>query len=88
MKSVLVDDEQGWRWMVFDTDPAWPLVNRLPKTVTQIVLPKKSIITGEVVPVDAPDFTGYDRVEMTPELAAVIQRMIRLYEVSSFLARQ
>ena len=54
-KPVDAYDERGQRWYVCEGDPAWVHVHALwLRGVREIVLPRRTMITGELVDVSVP----------------------------------
>lgn len=53
-QSTLVLDEHGRQWLVLPGDPGWQACNLLLGTMDFIVLPRHTIVTGEVRREDEP----------------------------------
>lgn len=71
-KSYTVTDQQGWTWLVADTDPAYPLCRTLDKTgFKNIALTSTAVITGAVTPLD--DITTERMQNIINALAVVDQ---------------
>lgn len=54
-QSTFTLDEHGRQWLVLPGDPAWQVCNTLLQTMDFIVLPRHTILTGEVRGEDRPD---------------------------------
>lgn len=54
-QSTFALDEHGRQWLVLPGDPAWQVCNTLLQTMDFIVLPRHTILTGEVRGEDRPD---------------------------------
>ena len=72
-------DQYGVPWLVYPDDPAAELIKRL--KVEYIVLPRETLLTGEVYPVSHPSFESIPVEAITPKLAEVIKRTTRLYDI-------
>lgn len=92
MKQVLVEDERGKTWAVYDEDSAWPHCSALLKTgVAEVVLPRSLLLSGKLP--DSFEYRTYadvskDAVAQYPEVAAEVCRQIRLQDCLEFLRRQ
>lgn len=54
-QSTLALDEHGRQWLVLPGDPGWKACHLLLQTMDFIVLPRHTIVTGEVRETDRPD---------------------------------
>lgn len=83
-KPIEVQDQRGIEWLVFEGDPAWELVKPF-KHLSLIVLPRESILTGELVDVEEPSFPNIIPEMLTEGLKQVIIRQVRMYDVVEHL---
>ena len=82
-KPTEISDNHGWPWLVYQGDPAYQYVQRLLKNhVLQVVLPRHTILTGELVSVKVPTIQPSD---LTPETIPVILRLVRCNDCTQFL---
>ena len=84
-KPVFCTDELGQRWVVYDADPAWPSVRALwNRGVREVVLPRQTLITGEVVAVATPQDLSKYPVD-NPAVATLLRRQVRLRDCTWYL---
>lgn len=83
-KPITIYDEYAAPWLVYEEDPAGPLVKTLAKlNLTLIVLPRESIITGELRDVAPPTFPD----SLPDSLDKVVIHQTRLYDCVQHLQR-
>lgn len=82
-----MEDEIGDRWFLMTGDPGWPLVSRLQSSgLSYLVLPRRSITTGEVKLTDTPSVANLERLgtvyteTSSPGVAKSLIRTLRLRE--------
>ena len=84
-KAVVATDDKGQVWWVYDGDPAWHLVHKLwARGVREIVLPRGTFITGQVVGMVTPQNLASFNVS-NEALAALLRRYVRLRDCLAFL---
>ena len=83
-KAIEAQDERGTPWLVYEGDPAWEVVKKL-KALELIALPRKTLMTGELVEVEEPQFGGITEEMLNEGLKAVIIRQTRMYDIWRFL---
>lgn len=80
-----IEDEYGCPWLVYKEDTAFPFADTLSKIgVKYIVLPRATIMSGEIPPIEKPEVDG---VPLTDELRKVMMRLIRLKECVEWIAK-
>lgn len=79
-------DQYGVPWLVYPEDPAAELIKKL--KVEYIVLPRETLLTGEIHPVTPPAFESIPTEAITPKLAEVIKRTTRLYDIYHHLVTE
>ena len=83
--DLMATDDKGQVWWVFDGDPAWHLVHKLwSRGVREIVLPRRTFITGQVVDMVVPQNLASFNVS-NEALAMLLRRYVRLRDCLAFL---
>ena len=77
-------DTLGVPWLVYEGDPAWPLVKRV-KELKLIVLPRRTLLTGVMEEVEKPEGNGIAEEMLTDGLRGVVIRATRAYDIWRFL---
>lgn len=85
-KPLEIEDETGTPWLIYEGDPAWPLLYKLkPLKLVSIVLPRDTIATGRISCVNKPSFPGLDKTQLTDGLKVIIKRLYRMYDIYRYL---
>ena len=85
LKPVKVEDERGGRWVTYEGDKAWGVVRALYlQGVREFYLPRRTILTGEVVEPRVPE--GMERWDVgSAPVAHLLQRYVRLRDSVAWL---
>ena len=86
-KPVVCEDEHALQWVVYEGDAGWPYVHRLVgHGVEYIVLPRSVYIGGTLGAFPSvPSTLATVETDGSPQLAAYLQRVVRLRDCWKYL---
>ena len=86
-KPVICEDEHALQWVVYEGDASWEFVHRLTgQGVEYIVLPRCAFIAGTLGPFPSvPSTLATVETSGSPQLAAYLQRVVRLRDCWKYL---
>ncbi len=84
-KATLVEDEQGWPWLVYEEDPGYTYVKQLKQLGIEYLVLPRVLLMGEVeIPEPEAPVWSSD-INLTPALTRLVIRRHRLYDCLSYL---
>ena len=86
-KPILCEDEYALLWVVYEGDAGWQFVHRLVgQGVEYVVLPRSAFIAGTLGPFPSvPSTLATVETAESPQLAAYLQRVVRLRDCWKYL---
>ena len=95
-QSTFALDEHGRQWLVLPGDPGWQVCNTLLRTMDFLVLPRHTILTGEVLEEDKPTNTATELETLGqavekgagPAVSALFIRKLRFAQCMDLLTRK